>query len=189
VFLIKVSSTPGLRWKEAGCGKPKRGTEINNALLAAALQQRVEFSEKEFVKFRVVELSDDSYIKVGNKYFKPDADATRGPKGDWVFRNTANDNLDNHNAPPPSPPVVTVRNKARPTALDLGFFSHDVMEQVEAAIETAVEKATRMHPFLAIENHSSDLCDPALLDENYGGESCWRCGEGGELLKVSVYFI
>jgi hypothetical protein len=144
------------------------------------------------VKFRVVELSDDSYIKVGTKYFKPDADATRGPKGDWVFRNTASDNPVDQVAPLPSPPVVTVFNKARPTALDLldlGLFSHDVMEEVEAAIETAVDKATRMHPFLAIENHSSDLCDPALLDENYGGESCWRCGEGGELLKASVYFI
>jgi hypothetical protein len=79
-----------------------------------------------------------------------------------------------------------VRNKARPNAQDLGFFSQDVMEEVKAAIETAVEKAKRMHPFLTTENHSSDLCDPALLDENYGGESCWRCGEGGELAKVSV---
>jgi hypothetical protein len=185
-FLINVFSTLGRRWKEAGCGKPKKGTEINNAPLAAALQQRVEFSEKELGRFGVIELSDDSYIKVGNKYFKPDADATRELKGDWEFRNTASDNPDDQDAPSPSPPLVTVRNKARPNAQDLGFFSQDVMEEVKAAIETAVEKAKRMHPFLTTENHSSDLCDPALLDENYGGESCWRCGEGGELAKVSV---
>ena len=185
-FLINVFSTLGRRWKEAGCGKPKKGTEINNAPLAAALQQRVEFSEKELGRFGAIELSDDSYIKVGNKYFKPDADATRELKGDWEFRNTASDNPDDQDAPSPSPPLVTVRNKARPNAQDLGFFSQDVMEEVKAAIETAVEKAKRMHPFLTTENHSSDLCDPALLDENYGGESCWRCGEGGELAKVSV---
>ncbi len=67
----------GLKWKEAGSEKPSTGTEIKNELLAAALQKKVEFKKEEWEKlrqigyFKVIDLSIDSYIKAGKKYFKP----------------------------------------------------------------------------------------------------------------------
>ena len=81
-----------LKWKEAGSEKPSTGTEIENGPLAAALQNKVEFKKEEWEDFRVVSvdgklvnpggnvsrsdlaanLSSDSYIKAGNRYFKPD---------------------------------------------------------------------------------------------------------------------
>jgi hypothetical protein len=61
----------GLKWKEAGSEIPSTGTEINSELLAAALQKKVEFKKEEWQKFKVTDLSSDSYIKVGNCYFKP----------------------------------------------------------------------------------------------------------------------
>jgi hypothetical protein len=67
----------GLKWKEAGqalkwkeAKKPSTGTEIENELLAAALQNQVEFKKEEWEKFQVADLSSDSYIKAGDLYFK-----------------------------------------------------------------------------------------------------------------------
>jgi hypothetical protein len=61
----------GLKWKEAGSEKPSTGTEIKNELLAAALLERVEFKKEEWDKFQVADLFSDSYIKSGDRYFKP----------------------------------------------------------------------------------------------------------------------
>ena len=51
---------------------PGTGTEITNAALAAVLQTKVQFSQKELVEFNVGNLSHDSYIKVGHRYFQVD---------------------------------------------------------------------------------------------------------------------
>ena len=81
-----------LKWKEAGSEKPSTGTEIENEPLAAALQNQVKFTKEEWKDFQVVtvdgeavnpgghisdkknaaDLSSDSYIKAGNRYFKPE---------------------------------------------------------------------------------------------------------------------
>ncbi len=61
----------GLKWKETGSEKPATGTEIKSKLLAAALQEKVEFKIEEWDKFQVTDPSSDSYIKAGNRYFKP----------------------------------------------------------------------------------------------------------------------
>jgi hypothetical protein len=65
----------GLKWKEVGSQKTTKGTAIINEALATALQQKAEFSLQELRKFNVGELSYDSYIKVGDKYFEPAARA------------------------------------------------------------------------------------------------------------------
>jgi hypothetical protein len=61
----------GLNWKETGSEKPATGTEIKNDLLAAALQEKVDFKKEEWDEFQVADLSSDSYIKAGHRYFKP----------------------------------------------------------------------------------------------------------------------
>jgi GTPase SAR1 family protein len=61
----------GLKWKGTGSEQPFTGTEIKNELLAAALEKKVEFKKEEWEKFQVADLSTDSYIKAGNRYFKP----------------------------------------------------------------------------------------------------------------------
>ncbi len=63
----------GLKWKEAGSEKPSTGTEIKNELLAAAVQEKVEFKKEEWEDFKVADLSTDSYVKAGNRYFRPAA--------------------------------------------------------------------------------------------------------------------
>jgi hypothetical protein len=79
----------GLKWKETS-EKPYTETEIENGLLAAALHKKVlarnrialagrnavalkplEFKNEEWETIRVANLSSDSYIKVGIRYFKP----------------------------------------------------------------------------------------------------------------------
>jgi hypothetical protein len=69
----------GLKWKEVGSKKPSTGTEFNNGPLAAALQKQVEFTKEEWERFQVADLSSDSYIKAGDRYFKP-ADPALGLK-------------------------------------------------------------------------------------------------------------
>lgn len=71
VLMRSLGVTPGLAWKDVGSEKPKTGTEIDNQPLAVALQERVEFSHKELDTFNVHDLSYNSCIKVGDKYFQP----------------------------------------------------------------------------------------------------------------------
>ena len=62
----------GLRWKEAGADRPSSGAKIHNEALASALQEKCEFSPSEWCEFEVGDLSFDSYVKVGDGYWKPD---------------------------------------------------------------------------------------------------------------------
>jgi hypothetical protein len=66
-----TSATAGLQWKSVGSETPTRGSEITNASLAAALQKKIKFSQKELENFNIDSLSYDSYIKVENTYFVP----------------------------------------------------------------------------------------------------------------------
>jgi hypothetical protein len=80
-----------LKWKAVGSEKPSTGTELENGPLAAALQNnQVKLKKEQWDDFQVVsvdgepvnpgghvsqvaaDLSSDSYIKVGNRYFKPE---------------------------------------------------------------------------------------------------------------------
>jgi len=68
-----ITASPlGLKWKLIDA-KPATGTEIKNELLAAALQTKVgffvEFKKEEWDKLQLPDLSRDSYIKAGNRYF------------------------------------------------------------------------------------------------------------------------
>jgi ankyrin repeat protein/Ca2+-binding EF-hand superfamily protein len=66
----KLPSALGSKWKDVGTQKPAKGQEITNEALAAKLQQQLEFTNEEWDNFKVSTLSDDSYIKAGDKYFK-----------------------------------------------------------------------------------------------------------------------
>ena len=67
---------PGLRWKKVGFNKPDVGLEIHNVALSSALMNgTIEFDKQELAKFKEVsEMSYDSYIRVGQTYFKQDVD-------------------------------------------------------------------------------------------------------------------
>jgi len=113
-------------------------------------------------------------------------------KGDWLFWRT-----DDANQGPAAPraPALRVKCKADPTERDVAALfcpvpglpgdaearRGEVMQQIKRAKETA----KRRWPYLMIQGHCSDLCDPKHIDENYGGESCWRCGGGGRLVICS----
>jgi hypothetical protein len=74
----------GLKWEQVGTQQPENGTEINHAALAAVLQENLELgaetdqkteillSKKDVLKLKLPPLSDDCYIQVGKKYFKPE---------------------------------------------------------------------------------------------------------------------
>jgi len=64
-------TAPGLKWEDVGSDKPISGIEIVNAALTAALQQTIQFTKEELDRFNVSGLSYDSYIMLGNNYFKP----------------------------------------------------------------------------------------------------------------------
>jgi len=67
----------GLQWNEIGPKEPLTGTEIENEDLSLALQGKVEFTNEEFDEFQMFDLKEDSYVKVGDTYFKP---AAKDPK-------------------------------------------------------------------------------------------------------------
>ena len=70
---VNVDAVPGLLWEEVGTEKPESGSEIKNAGLAKALQHRTKFTVEALKKWNVVDLTLESYIEVGGKYFKPSA--------------------------------------------------------------------------------------------------------------------
>ena len=61
----------GLIWENIGNAKPSSGTEIINRLLAEALAGKTRFTDRELDNLNVSNLSDSSYIKVGENYFQP----------------------------------------------------------------------------------------------------------------------
>jgi hypothetical protein len=78
-----------LQWEHVGSEKPSTGTEIMNELLAAALQDKVQFKKEEWEKFHLTNLSSDSYIKAGDRYFKP-AENIVWKDEKWVYEQTGN---------------------------------------------------------------------------------------------------
>lgn len=63
-------AVPGLKWKESA--KPEPGTAIENEELAAALQEKAQFSRQEVDSFKLGKLSyHTSYIEAQGKCFKP----------------------------------------------------------------------------------------------------------------------
>jgi len=67
----------GSKW-EYSWHRPAAGTELNNAELAAALQQRdefgtgeYEFSTEELIELDLHDVSHGSWIQIGEKYFRP----------------------------------------------------------------------------------------------------------------------
>jgi len=73
---VILSPILGAKWEKVNSEKPSHGIEIENELLASALLGKSEFNGQEWEMFNVSELSYDSYIKVGDLYFKP---AFEGP--------------------------------------------------------------------------------------------------------------
>ena len=72
---IEAPPPLGLKWQEVGSEKPALGHQVTNEALARRLeQQQLEFTKEEWGKFKVLALSDDSYIKAGNRYFRPAAE-------------------------------------------------------------------------------------------------------------------
>lgn len=59
----------GLKWEEVDV-EPE-GSQISNEALAAALVDTNEFTQEELDAFEVTGLSPDSYIVVGDTFFKP----------------------------------------------------------------------------------------------------------------------
>ena len=75
-----------LKWRVVSLNQPKEGAELRNESLAAALHHKVRFSHKEFVGFslNIAELSDSSYVRVGDRYFKPDCRVEGRRSQRWV---------------------------------------------------------------------------------------------------------
>ena len=62
---------PGLKWEEIGSRRPKNGKELQHFGLVDLLHRQVELSRAELDELNVPQLSYTSYIKVGDKYWKP----------------------------------------------------------------------------------------------------------------------
>ena len=75
------ATTLGLKWVEVGVEKPTVGNEIINEALATALENQKEFTKAQFEDFQIFsgldisDLTESSYIKVVDSYFKPDTTA------------------------------------------------------------------------------------------------------------------
>ncbi len=63
--------TPGLKWEEIGVKKPATGIEMSCPQLELALNDKVVFTKSELQKLGASKVSFDSYIKVGEQYYKP----------------------------------------------------------------------------------------------------------------------
>ena len=76
----------GLKWRVVSFNQPNTGTEIRNEALCAALHHKTQFSQKELMGFtlKFAELSCSSYVKVGDKYYKPDGRAEKCRRQRWV---------------------------------------------------------------------------------------------------------
>ena len=72
----QAKSKLGLKWKEI-LYRPATGTEIRNDALAIGLQKSLCFEKGELESFRIPNLHEDSWTKVGDKYFQIDAN-------DWI---------------------------------------------------------------------------------------------------------
>ena len=68
----RIQGPPGLKWEEVTAEKAT-GAEIHDAALAAALQHTRDgcFDAEEADKFKTEKLGYDSYVRVGEKFFRP----------------------------------------------------------------------------------------------------------------------
>ena len=66
----------GMKWEEIGLEKPITGTEITETALSNALQRgKMTFSREEYACFKFKDLSYNSWILAGDRYFAPIEDA------------------------------------------------------------------------------------------------------------------
>ena len=69
---------PGLAWTHVGTTRPTRGREITNVALRDSLNRHLCFTEEEWATVEEQEVTEHSFIKVGDTYFKPlSKEATR----------------------------------------------------------------------------------------------------------------
>lgn len=61
----------GLKWKEVDEEEAATAQPISNPRLAEALERKSEFTQEELFEMQVSNLSQDSYIMVGERYYKP----------------------------------------------------------------------------------------------------------------------
>ena len=61
----------GLVWTHVGTTRPARGREITNDALRASLNRQVCFTEEEWAAVGEQEVTEHSFIRVGDAYFKP----------------------------------------------------------------------------------------------------------------------
>ena len=69
----------GVLWEEIGSQEPQNGGEIRSTQLETGLLKKLEFSTEELDGFSLPDLSYDSYIRVGSKYYKPAVPPNRKP--------------------------------------------------------------------------------------------------------------
>ena len=60
-----------MKWVMFGFEAPKNGVEVRSPALAAALQRKAEFHTEELQAFDLPRLTHDSFIRVGDKFYKP----------------------------------------------------------------------------------------------------------------------
>lgn len=68
---VKNNTITGLFWEYIGDEVPERGVPFKNNDLSLALQEKLEFTEDEWIQFNIRYLRDDNYILSGTKYYKP----------------------------------------------------------------------------------------------------------------------
>jgi hypothetical protein len=61
----------GTRWRSMGMKQPARGRKLSNPELAAALKNKIEFTEEEWLSFGIKDLRADDYIITGDLHFSP----------------------------------------------------------------------------------------------------------------------
>ena len=61
----------GTRWRSIGMKQPARGRKLSNPELAAALKNKIEFTEEEWLSFGIEDLRADDYIITGDLHFSP----------------------------------------------------------------------------------------------------------------------
>ena len=77
--LARSEGSLGLKWEDIGTSKPSKGVELHNTALLLALANKMEFTPQEFDLFQIIGLRSDSFIKCGNKFFRPTEDETPTP--------------------------------------------------------------------------------------------------------------
>lgn len=79
-FDFTASAPLGLRWRRFDCGpeRPRKGTEIVNAALSAALQIKVEFTQAELEGVALCGLQSGAFVRAGGAWFEPHTPRWRG---------------------------------------------------------------------------------------------------------------